>query len=101
MLYWKVIIEDHAELQLTILLKEKKITKDDIKVLLRWVFEMEENGPDFIKNSSEWYDHALEREWQGYRSSAFSYSGRIIYKVIENKILVKVAKVTIDHNYKK
>jgi mRNA-degrading endonuclease YafQ of YafQ-DinJ toxin-antitoxin module len=99
--YWTVKIEDKARVELAKLLKSKVITKADIKVLLRWVSEMEELGPEYIATSKEWYDHELEREWKGYRSSAFSHSGRIIYRVFNDKIIVQVAKVTADHNYKK
>jgi mRNA-degrading endonuclease YafQ of YafQ-DinJ toxin-antitoxin module len=98
---WKVKIGDLAEAELTRLLKKKIITTEDIKVLLKWVSDMEEFGPIYIANFSEWHDHELEREWQGYRSSAFSSSGRIIYKVIDDLIIVQVARVTADHNYKR
>ena len=77
------------------------VTKADVKVLLEWVDEMEEFGPEHIAQSSEWHDHELFREWAGHRSSAFSSAGRVIYKIIENKIVVEVHKVTTDHNYKK
>ena len=69
--------------------------------MLKWVDEMEEYGPQYIAKSSNWYDHELQREWAGFRSSAFSRSGRIIYRVFENKIIVEVHRVTEEHNYKK
>ena len=62
---------------------------------------MEEFGPDHIASSREWHDHALERTWRGYRSSAFSKSGRVIYRVFETKVIVEVHRVTADHNYRK
>lgn len=98
---WKVKMEDKAEDELTLLLKKRIVTKEDVKVLLRWVSEMEEFGPEYIAKSKEWYDHELEREWSGYRSSAFSHAGRVIYRIVEDLILVEVARVTTDHNYKK
>lgn len=101
MAHWKVKMEEKAEAELTMLLKDKIINPGDIKVLLRWVSEMEEFGPFYVANSSDWHDHELEREWKGYRSSAFSKSGRVIYKIIDNQVIVLVAKVTADHNYKK
>lgn len=101
MTHWKVKMEDKAEAELTILLKDKIVTTADIKVLLRWVSEMEEFGPTYVANSSEWHDHELEREWSGHRSSAFSHSGRVIYKIIDDQIIVLVARVTANHNYKK
>ncbi len=98
---WKVKMEDEAEAELTELLKDKIVTPADIKVLLRWVSEMEEFGPEYVARSREWHDHELEREWQGHRSSAFSSSGRIIYKIVDDQIIVQVARVTTDHSYKK
>lgn len=98
---WTVEMTNEAETELRMLLACKLISKDDINVILKWIKEMEEYGPKFIKSSPEWHDHPLEREWFGYRSSAFSSSGRIIYRIIENKILVEVHRVTPKHNYKK
>jgi mRNA-degrading endonuclease YafQ of YafQ-DinJ toxin-antitoxin module len=83
------------------LLEKGVVTKDDVKVLLKWVDEMEEFGPEHIAQSSQWHDHELYREWDGHRSSAFSSAGRVIYKIRESKIIVEVHKVTTDHNYKK
>lgn len=98
---WTVKMEVKAEADLTKLLKNKIITKADIKVLLRWVSEIEEFGPNHVAQSIEWHDHELGREWSGYRSSAFSHSGRVIYRIINKQIIVLVAKVSADHNYKK
>lgn len=98
---WKVKMEDKAEAELTKLLLDNVIKKTDIKILLRWVSEMEEFGPEYVANSNEWHDHELDREWKGFRSSAFSNSGRIIYKIFGDHIIVLVTRVTADHNYKK
>lgn len=94
-------MEDKAEAELFQLLQSKVVTNADVKVLLRWVSDMEEFGPEYIANSAEWHDHALDREWQGHRSSAFSSSGRVIYRILDDLIIVEVARVTADHNYKK
>lgn len=98
---WKVVMADGVENEVTTLLETKVLTKADIKVLLQWIDEMEEFGPDHIAKSSEWHDHALERDWQGFRASAFSSSGRVIYKVVGNKIVVEVHRVTAKHDYRK
>lgn len=44
MAHWTVKMEDIAEAELTKFLKDKIITKADIKVLLRWVSEMERSS---------------------------------------------------------
>lgn len=98
---WQVKMTNQAEVELKTLLKGGSVTKNDVKVLLRWVDEMEEFGPTYIATSREWHYHALERDWQGFRSSAFSSSERVIYRIEDNKIIVEVHRVTTDHNYKK
>lgn len=98
---WQVKITSKAEIELGLLVKSGQISKFDIKVLLRWLDEMEEFGPDYISKSKNWHDHELQREWFGFRSSAFSSSGRVIYRIIHNKIIVEVYKVTANHDYKK
>jgi len=97
---WKVEMTAKAEKELKLLIEQNFITNEDIRVIAIWHQEMENKGPEYIKQSPEWHDHALEREWFGYRSSAFSSSGRIIYKIIKHRILVEVHRVTPDHNYK-
>lgn len=98
---WIVELRAEAEDELRDLLALELVTKADIKVLLRWVNEMEEFGPAFIATSFEWYDHELERDWKGFRSSAFCHSGRIIYKLDDKKKRVSVYRVTVVHDYKR
>jgi len=78
-------------------------TKDDLIVLKLWAKEMEEFGPKYIQDSYEWRDHALERQWQGYRASCFSIAGRIIYRILDQKKveICEVERITPDHDYKK
>jgi len=98
---WTVEMTTAAKANLKQLLEKGAVTKADVKVLLMWVDEMEEFGPEYIAQSLEWHDHELFREWEGHRASAFSSAGRVIYKIIENKIVVEVHRVTTDHNYKR
>jgi mRNA-degrading endonuclease YafQ of YafQ-DinJ toxin-antitoxin module len=83
--------------------KNVLFSEDDGKVLKAWATEMEEHGPKYIADSSEWRDHLLEREWAGYRASCFSIDGRIIYRIIDLKTVevCEVERITPDHNYKK
>jgi mRNA-degrading endonuclease YafQ of YafQ-DinJ toxin-antitoxin module len=78
-------------------------TIDDGKVLKAWNVEMETFGPKHIESSSNWRDHALHGEWEGYRASCFSSSGRIIYRVIdkENIEVCIVERVTPNHDYRR
>ena len=92
---------EEAEVELKRLHQAGELSKLDVKALLRWLDEMEEHGPDYIAKSPEWHDHELERDWRGYRSSAFSSSGRVIYRVLDRAIIVEVHHVTTEHKYKK
>lgn len=94
-------LEKKAEMELFQLIEKEILTKEDIKVLLRWVSDMEEFGPDYIAESHEWYDHPLKREWLGYRASAFSHKGRVIYRILSNVVVIQVVRVTTEHNYKR
>ena len=81
-------------------IKAKKITADDLKVIKLWYQEMERLGPDHIVSSRNWADHELNRNWKGHRASKFSKSGRIIYKIIEDKIeICEIQRITPDHDY--
>jgi len=90
-----------AEDELRLLHQEKILNTGDVKVLLAWVDEMEEFGPTYIAQSPKWHDHVLRGKWTGFRASAFSSSGRVIYRIEERLIVVQVYRVTTDHNYKR
>jgi mRNA-degrading endonuclease YafQ of YafQ-DinJ toxin-antitoxin module len=81
----------------------KALTKDDRIVIQKWAETVRDYGPDaLLKNPSIWADHPLTGKWEGYRASSFSYSGRIIYRIDhEKKQVVIVARITVDHNYKR
>lgn len=82
--------------------KKGLFSQDDGAVLKAWAYEMAQFGPEYITNSPNWRDHALDREWEGYRASSFSHSGRIIYRIIEdNKVeICEIERITPTHEYK-
>ncbi len=98
---WKVELTKEAEKSLRLDFKSGKITTGDIKVLKRWIADIEDQGLDFTQHKSDWRDHSLDGEWKGHRAISFSYSGRVIYRVEEEKIIVRVVRVSADHDYKK
>ena len=79
--------------------KSGRITRDDIIVIKKWYADMEKLGPEAVMSLGKYDDHHLDGDWHGHRSACFSPSGRIIYTVVEDKILVKVVRITPDHNY--
>lgn len=80
--------------------KEGLITKDDLLVIKIWIQEMKMMGPGYIQGCKYWNDHSLRGKRSGERASSFSDSGRIIYKVMNNKITIRVLKISPEHDYR-
>ncbi len=80
------------------LIKAKKLTEEDHAIIHAWIRQVTYHGPDSIQKDSKWADHELHDDWEGYRSSSFSNSGRIIYRVIEKKIAIRIAPITENHD---
>ncbi len=99
---WTVEFESsQVEKEVADLIKSKKLTADDQAIINAWIQQISLHGPESIRGDFKWADHPLTEEWEGYRSSAFSNRGRIIYRIVEKKIMIKVARITDSHNYKK
>lgn len=98
---WRVELEPKCKRQLEKDFKEGRITIDDVRVFKNWVLTIEEYGPEMLLEIKKWDDHPLQKEWFGYRASSFSLKGRIIYKIVDEKIIVEVVKITPSHDYKR
>lgn len=98
---WKVEYEPKVAKELKMDFARGWITKEDITVMKVWTQEIQEHGPEYIQASRLWGDHALEKEWTGFRSSCFSLRGRIIYKIENSKVLITVVRLTGIHDYRK
>src|SRR5437773_1252032 len=98
---WSVEMTKEAEATLRLDFTAGKITPEDVKVIKRWIADVEEQGLEYAQNRSDWRDHDLEGEWKGHRAISFSIKGRVIYQVENEKVVVRVVRVTVDHNYKK
>lgn len=96
---FKVVFTSQCSQEIVILKKEGSLSQEDLLVIRAWVQEMGNFGPDYIKGCGYWNDHALRGKRAGERSSSFSESGRLIYRITGNKILIKVLKVTPGHEY--
>jgi mRNA-degrading endonuclease YafQ of YafQ-DinJ toxin-antitoxin module len=96
---WEVKLTVKAEEELRKNVQFGKINGEDINIIKAWINQIEKYGPKYIQSERKWDDHKLHGLWEGFRSSCFSGSGRIIYKIIEKRILVEVVRVTPDHNY--
>ena len=99
---WKVEFETpETEAEASKMIQKGLLTTEDRRVISAWVRQMALQGPESIQKDKKWADHPLEDEWKGYRSSAFSNKGRIIYRVEEKTIKVLVERVTVTHDYRR
>ena len=98
---WSVEMTKEAEKRLRTDFNSGQITDIDIKVIKRWIADIEDQGLEFTQHKADWRDHQLVGEWKGHRSISFSFSGRVIYKAENEKVIVRVVRVTASHDYKK
>ena len=97
---WKVLFSAQAEKDIKKLLKENTLSDSDREVIATWIKQVQEFGPDSLqKGVNFWYDHELYDRWKANRSSAYSFKGRLIYKIEKRKIVVIVVRVTATHDY--
>ncbi len=98
---WSVKMTKEAESKLRTDFKNGQITAVDIKVIRRWIADIEDQGLEFTQHKTDWRDHQLTGEWKGHRAISFSFVGRVIYRVENEKVIVRVVRVTASHDYKK
>ncbi len=99
---WNVLFTGDCEKQIKKHIADGLIDEDDKRIISIWIKQVKKHGPNSLREGkSIWYDHDLTGKWNGYRASAYSYSGRIIYKIENKKIVVKVVRITPDHDYKR
>ncbi len=99
---WKVLFASNAEKDIRSLLKNGHFLESDREVIATWIKQVQEFGPASLRAGTNfWHNHDLFDEWKGHRASAYSFKGRIIYRVEEKKIIVVVVKVTATHDYSK
>ncbi|OUR97363.1 hypothetical protein A9Q84_13645 [Halobacteriovorax marinus] len=96
---YKVTLTKKCANSLAKLKKENLISKDDLLIIKTWINEMVKLGPEYIQICEYWNDHKLTGAREDERSSSFSFSGRIIYRIKKSKIEISVIKITTDHDY--
>ena len=73
---------------------------DTLKRYEKWKDIVTISGPSGLKQIKGFHDESLKGEWKGYRSSRLNLQYRVIYKIINEELYVKVVKVTA-HDYRK
>jgi len=101
-LEWTVKVDPNFEKELLDLIRRRHLNEDDQKTIAVWIKEVEEHGPEYIRGDDKvWRDHRLSGEWIGHRTSSFSTSGRIIYRIEDEIVVVIVVRITPTHNYER
>ena len=91
---WKILEYKAAIKQL------KSLPVDVLKRYEKWKDIVALSGPSGLKQITGFKDEALRGEWKGYRSSRLNIHYRIIYKIENEQLFVKVVKVT-PHDYRR
>lgn len=91
---WKILEHKSAIKQL------KSLPVDVLKRYEKWKDIVALSGPSGLKQIIGFKDEALRGEWKGYRSSRLNIQYRIIYKIENEQLFVKVVKVT-PHDYRR
>ena len=99
---WRVEFESTAvQTEIEILIRNGKLTKNDQAIINSWIRQVAFHGPESVRGDYKWADHALRDKWRGYRASAFSNRGRIIYRIEGKLIRIVIARITDSHDYDK
>lgn len=77
-----------------------KIPKDILMRYEKWKDILTISGPEGLKLIKGFNDEALSGDWDGYRSSRLNIQYRVIYKIENKELYVKVFKVT-PHDYRR
>lgn len=81
----------------------RKLIKIPVEVLKRyekWKDIAGISGPEGLRLIKGFHDEALKGQWLGFRSSRLGRQYRIIYKVENRKLYIKVIDIT-PHDYRR
>lgn len=78
----------------------KSLPVDILKRYEKWKDIVAISGPVGLKQIKGFNDEALRGEWKGHRLSRLNIQYRIIYKIENEQLFVKVVKVTA-HDYRR
>ncbi|HJP04577.1 MAG: type II toxin-antitoxin system mRNA interferase toxin, RelE/StbE family [Chromatiales bacterium] len=77
-----------------------KIPGDILKRYEKWKDIVVISGPPGLRQIKGFRDEALRGEWKGHRSSRLGGQHRVIYRVEEQNVVVKVIDLTA-HDYRR
>jgi addiction module RelE/StbE family toxin len=80
--------------------KLRRIPVEVLKRYEKWKDIVMISGPQGLRLIKGFHDEALRGEWQGFRSSRLGKQYRLIYRIEDRKLYVKVIDVT-PHDYRR
>ena len=80
--------------------KFRKIPNEVLKRYEKWKDIVVISGPEGLRLIKGFHDEALKGQWKGYRSSGLGKQYRLIYKIEDKKLYVKVIDIT-PHDYRR
>jgi len=89
-------IEEHRRV-------DKQVKSVPVEVLKRyekWKDIASISGPPGLRLIKGFYDEALVGDWAGYRSSRLGEHWRVIYRIVAEDLVFKVASITA-HDYRR
>ena len=89
-------IEEHRRVDKQV----ASIPKEILKRYEKWKDIVTISGPPGLRLIKGFHDEALSGEWRGYRSSRLGLQWRVIYRVIPEGFLFRVASITA-HDYRR
>ncbi len=99
----EVVINKSIEIKFNRDLKKGLFNPEVRDLIEYWITEIEDLGYDeYVKSElfTMLNDHELRDEMQGQRAITLDTTGgRLIYDIIKNAIVIKVIKITSDHDY--
>ncbi len=78
----------------------KNIPNEILMRYEKWKDIVAISGPEGLKLIRGFNDESLSGEWEGHRSSRLNIQYRVIYKIVNEELYVKVFRVT-PHDYRR
>ena len=78
----------------------RSLPEEILKRYEKWKDIVIISGPQGLRLIKGFHDENLRGSWKGYRSSRIGAKYRVIYRVVEDEILVQVISLTA-HDYRK
>ena len=78
----------------------QNLPEEILKRYEKWKDIVSISGPQGLRLIKGFHDESLKGEWKGHRSSRLGKQYRVIYRIEQDQILVKVLNLTA-HEYRK